>query len=82
VLANSSSLALPFFRLFAFVDEGRGRERERKEVIGDIKKKNGEEKKKKKSLYMCADLFGMGGTHGNRKDTGHRKKSLSGFKYT
>ncbi len=31
---------------------------------------------------MCADLFGMGGTHGNRKDTGHRKKSLSGFKYT
>jgi len=57
------------------------KEREReKEVIGDIKKER--RKKKKKSLYMCADLFGMGGAHGNRKDTGHRKKLLTGFKYT
>ncbi len=35
-------------------------------------------KKSKKSSYIClyADLFGMAGTHGDRK------KSLSEFKYT
>ncbi len=31
---------------------------------------------------MYVDLFGMAGAHGDRKDVGHRKKSLSRFKYT
>ena len=50
-LSVSLSLALSFFRLFAFVDEEQ-RKRGRKEVIGNIYIKKRMEKKRRKSLYI------------------------------